>query len=236
MSTPISRRLLAAPVALLLAVGLLAACGGNGSTTGSTSAAPGSGSTSAAPGSGSTTAADGAAPPSGGAPVPSEGAPSPSASEDATDWPPSSTSTPLPEPTGSPTTDPALEETWSTAVRAIADDDSAAFLTVAAQSVYDRMTAEQKSVRTVFNDWDMMGARWSEFGVDNPRIEVTAGSCTQGAEPPSDGDSEGSPTVTCRLTFTNDAGGAPDKTMGLFYLQRNEDGSWTIVGYLRQYL
>lgn len=234
MSTPISRRLLAAPVALLLAAGLLAACGGNGSTTGSTSAAPGSG---------STTAADGAAPPSGGAPVPSggapvpsEGAPAPSASEDATDWPPSSTSTPLPEPTGSPTTDPALEETWSTAVRAIADDDSAAFLTVAAQSVYDRMTAEQKSVRTVFNDWDMMGARWSEFGVDNPRIEVTAGSCTQGAEPPSDGDSEGSPTVTCRLTFTNDAGGAPDKTMGLFYLQRNEDGSWTIVGYLRQYL
>ena len=227
MSTPISRRLLAAPVALLLAAGLLAACGGNGSTTGSTSAAPGPG---------STTAADGAAPPSGGAPVPSEGAPSPSASEDATDWPPSSTSTPLPEPTGSPTTDPALEEAWSTAVRAIADDDSAAFLTVAAQSVYDRMTAEQKSVRTVFNDWDMMGARWSEFGVDNPRIEVTAGSCTQGAEPPSDGDSEGSPTVTCRLTFTNDAGGAPDKTMGLFYLQRNEDGSWTIVGYLRQYM
>ena len=214
MSTPISRRLLAAPVALLLAVGLLAACGGNGSTT----------------------AADGAAPPSGGAPVPSEGAPSPSASDGATDWPPSSTSTPLPEPTGSPATDPALEEAWSTAVRAIADDDSAAFLTVAAQSVYDRMTAEQKSVRTVFNDWDMMGARWSEFGVDNPRIEVTAGSCTQGAEPPSDGDSEGSPTVTCRLTFTNDAGGAPDKTMGLFYLQRNEDGSWTIVGYLRQYL
>ena len=234
MSTPISRRLLAAPVALLLAVGLLAACGGNGSTTGSTSAAPGSG---------STTAADGAAPPSGGAPVPSggapvpsEGAPSPSASEDATDWPPSSTSTPLPEPTGSPTTDPALEEAWSTAVRAIADDDSAAFLTVATQNVYDKMTAEQQSVKTVFNDWDMMGARWSEFGVDNPRIEVTAGSCTQGAEPPSDGDSEGSPTVTCRLTFTNDAGGAPDKTMGLFYLQRNEDGSWTIVGYLRQYM
>ena len=39
-----------------------------------------------------------------------------------------------------------------------------------------------------------------------------------------------------RLDFTNDAGGAPDKTMGLFYLQRNEDGSWTIVGYLRQYM
>ena len=101
---------------------------------------------------------------------------------------------------------------------------------------YDKMTAEQQSVKTVFNDWDMMGARWSEFGVDNPRVEVTAGSCTQGAEPPSGKDSEGSPTVTCRLDFTNDAGGAPDKTMGLFYLQRNEDGSWTIVGYLRQYM
>ena len=218
MSTPISRRLLAAPVALLLAAGLLAACNDNGSAT----ATPG-------PGSAAPDATEGAA-------APSESAPAPSASDDATDWPPSSTSTPLPEPTGSPTTDPALEETWSTAVRAIADDDSAAFLTVAAQSVYDRMTAEQKSVRTVFNDWDMMGARWSEFGVDNPRVEVTAGSCTQGAEPPSGKDSEGSPTVTCRLDFTNDAGGAPDKTMGLFYLQRNEDGSWTIVGYLRQYM
>ena len=158
------------------------------------------------------------------------------ASDDATGWPPSSTSAPLPEPTGSPTTDPALEEAWSTAARAIADDDSAAFLTVATQNVYDKMTAEQQSVKTVFNDWDMMGARWSEFGVDNPRVEVTAGSCTQGAEPPSGKDSEGSPTVTCRLDFTNDAGGAPDKTMGLFYLQRNEDGSWTIVGYLRQYM
>ena len=198
-------------------------------TCGVRAAAPAAG--SAAP-----DAPEGAAAPSESAPAPSQDAPAPSASDDATGWPPSSTSTPLPEPTGSPTTDPALEEAWSTAVRAIADDDSAAFLTVAAQSVYDRMTAEQKSVRTVFNDWDMMGARWSEFGVDNPRIEVTAGSCTQGAEPPSDGDSEGSPTVTCRLTFTNDAGGAPDKTMGLFYLQRNEDGSWTIVGYLRQYL
>ena len=102
--------------------------------------------------------------------------------------------------------------------------------------LHDKMTAEQQSVKTVFNDWDMMGARWSEFGVDNPRVEVTAGSCTQGAEPPSGKDSEGSPTVTCRLDFTNDAGGAPDKTMGLFYLQRNEDGSWTIVGYLRQYM
>ena len=61
----------------------------------------------------------------------------------------------------------------------------------------------------------MMGARWSEFGVDNPRVEVTAGSYTQGAEPPSGKDSEGSPTVTCRLDFTNDAGGAPDKTIGL---------------------
>ena len=221
MSTPISRRLLAAPAALLLAAGLLAACGDNDSATADSATAA----TAAA----SATAA-------GGAASPSESAPAPSASDDATDWPPSSTSAPLPGPTGSPTTDPALEEAWSTAVRAIADDDSAAFLTVAAQSVYDRMTAEQKSVRTVFNDWDMMGARWSEFGVDNPRIEVTAGSCTQGAEPPSDGDSEGSPTVTCRLTFTNDASGAPDKTMGLFYLQRNEDGSWTIVGYLRQYL
>ena len=100
----------------------------------------------------------------------------------------------------------------------------------------DKMTAEQQSVKTVFNDWDMMGARWSEFGVDNPRVEVTAGSCTQGAEPPSGKDLEGSLTVTCRLDFTNDAGGAPDKTMGLFYLQRNEDGSWTIVGYLRQYM
>ena len=68
------------------------------------------------------------------------------------------------------------------------------------------------------------------------RVEVTAGSCTQGAEPPSAQDSEGSPPVTCRLNFTNDAGGAPDKTMGLFYLQRNENGSWTIVGYLRQYM
>ena len=219
MSTPISRRLLAAPVALLLAAGLLAGCDDNVPTI--ATSGPGS------------TAPDATA---GSAAPPSEGASTPPASDDATEWPPPPTSTPLPEPTGSPTTDPALEETWSTAVRAIADDDSAAFLTVAAQSVYDRMTAEQKSVRTVFNDWDMMGARWSEFGVDNPRIEVTAGSCTQGAEPPSDGDSEGSPTVTCRLTFTNDAGGAPDKTMGLFYLQRNEDGSWTIVGYLRQYM
>ena len=219
MSTPISRRLLAAPVALLLAAGLLAGCDDNVPTI--ATSGPGS------------TAPDATA---GSAAPPSEGASTPPASDDATEWPPPPTSTPLPEPTGSPTTDPALEETWSTAVRAIADDDSAAFLTVAAQSVYDRMTAEQKSVKTVFNDWDMMGARWSEFGVDNPRIEVTAGSCTQGAEPPSDKDSEGSPTVTCRLTFTNDAGGAPDKTMGLFYLQRNEDGSWTIVGYLRQYL
>ena len=219
MSTPISRRLLAAPVALLLAAGLLAGCDDNVPTI--ATSGPGS------------TAPDATA---GSAAPPSEGASTPPASDDATEWPPPPTSTPLPEPTGSPTTDPALEEAWSTAVRAIADDDSAAFLTVAAQSVYDRMTAEQKSVRTVFNDWDMMGARWSEFGVDNPRIEVTAGSCTQGAEPPSDGDSEGSPTVTCRLTFTNDAGGAPDKTMGLFYLQRNEDGSWTIVGYLRQYM
>ena len=221
MSTPISRRLLAAPAALLLAAGLLAACGDNDSAT--------AGSATAATAAASATAA-------GGAASPSESAPAPPASEDATDWPPSSTSAPLPGPTGSPTTDPALEEAWSTAVQAIADDDSTAFLTVATQNVYDKMTAEQQSVKTTFNDWDMMGARWSEFGVDNPRIEVTAGSCTQGAEPPSDGDSEGSPTVTCRLTFTNDAGGAPDKTMGLFYLQRNEDGSWTIVGYLRQYL
>ena len=217
MSTPISRRLLAAPAALLLVAGLLAACGDNDSAT-----------------AGSTTAATASATAAGGAASPSESAPAPSASDDATDWPPSSTSAPLPEPTGSPTTDPALEEAWSTAARAIADDDSAAFLTVATQNVYDKMTAEQQSVKTVFNDWDMMGARWSEFGVDNPRVEVTAGSCTQGAEPPSD--SEGSPTVTCRLTFTNDAGGAPDKTMGLFYLQRNEDGSWTIVSYLRQYM
>ncbi len=221
MSTPISRRLLAAPAALLLAAGLLAACGDNDSAT--------AGSATAATAAASATAA-------GGAASPSESAPAPSASEDATDWPPSSTSAPLPGPTGSPTTDPALEEAWSTAARAIADDDSAAFLTVATQSVYDKMTAEQQSVKTVFNDWDMMGARWSEFGVDNPRVEVTAGSCTQGAEPPSGKDSEGSPTVTCRLDFTNDAGGAPDKTMGLFYLQRNEDGSWTIVGYLRQYM
>ena len=47
------------------------------------------------------------------------------------------------------TTDPALEEAWSTAARAIADDDSAAFLTVATQNVYDKMTAEQQSVKTV---------------------------------------------------------------------------------------
>lgn len=225
MSTPISHRLLAAPVALLLAAGLLAACNDNGSAT----ATPG-------PGSAAPDATEGAAASSESAPAPSQDAPAPSASDDATGWPPSSTSTPLPEPTGSPTTDPALEEAWSTAVQAIADDDSTAFLTVATQNVYDKMTAEQQSVKTTFNDWDMMGARWSEFGVDNPRVAVTAGSCTQGAEPPSDKDSEGSPTVTCRLTFTNDAGGAPDKTMGLFYLQRNEDGSWTIVGYLRQYM
>ena len=219
MSTPISRRLLAAPVALLLAAGLLAGCDDNVPTI--ATSGPGS------------TAPDATA---GSAAPPSEGASTPPASDDATEWPPPPTSTPLPEPTGSPTTDPALEEAWSTAARAIADDDSAAFLTVATQNVYDKMTAEQQSVKTVFNDWDMMGARWSEFGVDNPRVEVTAGSCTQGAEPPSGKDSEGSPTVTCRLTFTNDAGGAPDKTMGLFYLQRNEDGSWTIVGYLRQYM
>ena len=219
MSTPISRRLLAAPVALLLAAGLLAGCDDNVPTI--ATSGPGS------------TAPDATA---GSAAPPSEGASTPPASDDATEWPPPPTSTPLPEPTGSPTTDPALEEAWSTAVQAIADDDSTAFLTVATQNVYDKMTAEQQSVKTTFNDWDMMGARWSEFGVDNPRIAVTAGSCTQGAEPPSDKDSEGSPTVTCRLTFTNDAGGAPDKTMGLFYLQRNEDGSWTIVGYLRQYM
>ena len=219
MSTPISRRLLAAPVALLLAAGLLAGCDDNVPTI----ATPGPGST----------APDATA---GSAAPPSEGASTPPASDDATEWPPPPTSTPLPEPTGSPTTDPALEEAWSTAVQAIADDDSTAFLTVATQNVYDKMTAEQQSVKTTFNDWDMMGARWSEFGVDNPRVAVTAGSCTQGAEPPSGKDSEGSPTVTCRLTFTNDAGGAPDKTMGLFYLQRNEDGSWTIVGYLRQYM
>lgn len=218
MSTPLSRRLLAAPIALLLAAGLLAACDGGDSAT--TDPGPGGAAPSA----------------TGGAAAPSEGAPAPSASDDATEWPPPPTSAPLPEPTGAPATDPALEEAWSTAVRAIADDDSAAFLTVAAQGVYDRMTADQQSVRTVFNDWDMMGARWSEFGVDNPRVEVTAGSCTQGAEPPSGKDSEGSPTVTCRLAFTNDAGGAPDKTMGLFYLQRDEDGSWTVVGYLRQYM
>ena len=219
MSTPISRRLLAAPVALLLAAGLLAGCDDNVPTI--ATSGPGS------------TAPDATA---GSAAPPSEGASTPPASDDATEWPPPPTSTPLPEPTGSPTTDPALEEAWSTAVQAIADDDSTAFLTVATQNVYDKMTAEQQSVKTTFNDWDMMGARWSEFGVDNPRVAVTAGSCTQGAEPPSDKDSEGSPTVTCRLTFTNDAGGAPDKTMGLFYLQRNEDGSWTIVGYLRQYM
>ena len=201
MSTPISRRLLAAPAALLLAAGLLAACGDNDSAT--------AGSTTAATAAASATAAGGAASPSGSAPAPS-------ASEDATDWPPSSTSAPLPGPTGSPTTDPALEEAWSTAARAIADDDSAAFLTVATQGVYDKMTTDQQSVRTTFNDWDMMGARWSKFGVNNPQVEVTAGSCTQGAEPPSAQDSEGSPTVTCRLNFTNDAFGSPDKTMGLF--------------------
>ena len=228
MSTPISRRLLAAPVALLLAAGLLAGCDDNVPTI----ATPGPGSTAPDATAGS------AAPPSEGAsaPPPSEGASTPPASDDATEWPPPPTSTPLPEPTGSPTTDPALEEAWSTAARAIADDDSAAFLTVATQGVYDKMTTDQQSVRTTFNDWDMMGARWSKFGVNNPQVEVTAGSCTQGAEPPSAQDSEGSPTVTCRLNFTNDAGGAPDKTMGLFYLQRNENGSWTIVGYLRQYM
>ena len=113
MSTPISRRLLAAPVALLLAAGLLAGCDDNVPTI--ATSGPGS------------TAPDATA---GSAAPPSEGASTPPASDDATEWPPPPTSTPLPEPTGSPTTDPALEEAWSTAARAIADDDSAAFLTV----------------------------------------------------------------------------------------------------------
>lgn len=114
----------------------------------------------------------------------------------------------------------------------MADDDATTFLTVANQDVYDELTTELHGADISWKDWEVMG----RHGAEHLMPAVKAGACTEGLEQAfAIPDIKGDPTVTCHLDFTGYTDGTPDQTMGLFYLQENSDGSWTIVDYLRQY-
>lgn len=209
----------AAVAAILLALGA-AGCQGS---PGASSATGTPSSPSPATTEGSATATSAATPSATTGPLTP---PSPTASEQATTAPLTAA------PTARPTT---LEGTWEAAVAAMLADDKQAFLALSTQDVLDDLTTEKMGAEVRWRDWDVMGGHY-ESADDQEEPEIVAGACTEGLEQNYDPASmKGDPGFTCRLEFLHKDHPEWDSTMGLFYLHENQDGTFTITDYLRQY-
>lgn len=127
----------------------------------------------------------------------------------------------------------AAESVWATAGQAIIDGDESAFLSVSSQAVLDELTTEQKAQTgpddaLTWKDWDVMGGHDATASQD---VKQQVGPCVEGTgngvEPP-----EGT-SVTCEIDAVPT--GSEPMPMGYFFLGQQSDGSYTVLGYQRNY-
>ncbi|AMD86819.1 hypothetical protein AXF14_03395 [Actinomyces radicidentis] len=127
----------------------------------------------------------------------------------------------------------AAQAVWSTAGQAIIDGDESAFLSVSSQSVLDELTTEQKAETgpgdtLSWKHWDVMGGHDATASQD---VKHQVGSCVEGTgngvTPP-----EGT-SVTCEIDAVPT--GSEPMPMGYFFLGQQSDGSYTVLGYQRNY-